>query len=265
MKTFLQRIRRLGSLFRAESSAEKVVKFPQPRAGAKWFEVRNATDESADIYLYDVIGGWDGTDAKAIIDTLKALKSKKLNVHINSPGGSVFDGIAIYNALAAHPSEVTTHIDGLAASIASIIALAGKRVLIAENAMMMIHNPWVMTYGDSARLRKDADVLDQIKETLITTYATRTGIARDEIAQLMTDETWFTAADAVKRGFADESVAGVKAAACTAASFDLSLFGYAKADAIQTALKEAAPVTAKPPAPQAARERKLRLLELQTK
>lgn len=204
----------------------KIIKFPQPRDGAKCLEIRNATEESADVYLYDYIGDpWIRSDAASVVKDLQALKAKKINLRINSPGGSVFDGIAIYNALARHPAEVTTYIDGLAASIASVIALAGKRVLIAENAMMMIHDPSAVVVGDSAEMRKTADVLDQIKETLITTYATRTGKSREEIAALMSSETWFTASEAVAAKLADESIAGVKAAA----SFDLSAFGYAKA------------------------------------
>ena len=207
-----------------------VIKFPKPREGAIWFEVKNLTETSADVYIYDEIGEGmfgGGISAISVIDQLKALGSRELNVRINSPGGSVFEGVAIYNALARHAGEVTTHIDGIAASIASIIAMAGKRVLIAENAMMMIHNPWSFAGGDSAQMRKTADVLDQIKETLITTYATRTGIERESIARMMDEETWMTASEAVAQKFADESVAGVKAAAC----FDLKSYGYAKAPA----------------------------------
>lgn len=205
-----------------------LLKFPRPRDGAKWFDIKNETAESADVYIYDVVGDpWVGLDSATVVKQLNAIKSAKINLRINSPGGMVFDGMAIYNALARHPAEVTTHIDGIAASIASVIALAGKRVLIAENAMMMIHNPWSIAAGDSAEFRKQADVLDQIKETIINTYVTRTSMERAEVAQLMDAETWFTAADAVARKFADETVAGVKAAAC----FDLSSFGYAKAPA----------------------------------
>lgn len=204
----------------------KVIKFPTPRDGAKWFEIKNASDESADVYLYDYIGDpWLQSDAASVVKQLQGLTAKKINLRINSPGGSVFDGIAIYNALARHPAEVTSYVDGIAASIASVIALAGRRVLIAENAMMMIHDPSAVAMGRASDLRKTADVLDQIKETIINTYATRTGMDRDSLAKLMADETWFTAAEAVDMKLADEAIAGVKAAA----SFDLSSFGYAKA------------------------------------
>lgn len=204
-----------------------VIKFPKSRDGAQWFNVANVSDNSAEVFIYDQIGEdlFGGIGAITIIDQLKALGNRALNVRINSPGGDVFQGVAIYNALARHPGEVTTHVDGIAASIASIIAMAGKRIVMAENSMMMIHEPWSYAAGRASDFRKQAEVLDQIQETLVTTYATRTGMARDDIGKLMVDETWMTAAEAVEMKFADESVAGVKAAAC----FDLKSFGYAKA------------------------------------
>lgn len=203
-----------------------ILQFPKPRDGAKWFEIKNETEQSADVYIYDVIGDpWVGLDSATVVKQLAGIKSAKINLRINSPGGMVFDGMAIYNALARHSAEVTTYIDGIAASIASVVALAGKRVLIAENAMMMIHNPWAVAMGDASELRKQADVLDQVKETIINTYSTRTGKSREAIGSLMSAETWYTAGDAVANKFADESVAGVKAAAC----FDLKAFGYVKA------------------------------------
>jgi len=203
-----------------------VIKFPKARDGAKWFDIKNATDESADVYIYDVVGDpWVGLDAMTVVKQLNDLKSKKINLRINSPGGYVSDGMAIYNAIARHPAEVTTYIDGLAASIASVIALAGKRIVIAENALMMIHNPWSLAIGDASEFRKQADILDQFKETIINVYETRTGEKREIIAKLMDDETWFTADDAVAAKLADEKSSAMKAAAC----FDLKSFGYSKA------------------------------------
>lgn len=217
----------------------KIIKFPKPQAEAsKWFDIKNATEETADVFIYDYIGDpWMGTDASSVVRQLQAITAKKINLRINSPGGSVFDGIAIYNAIARHSAEVTTHIDGIAASIASVIALAGKRVLIAENAMMMIHDPSALAMGRAEDLRKTADVLDQIKETIINTYVTRTGQTREKVAQMMTDETWFTASEAIDNKFADESVAGVKAAAC----FDLQSYGYAKAPALEAPANSSQP------------------------
>ena len=230
--------------------SKRIVKFPAPRAeGAKWFEIRNATEESADIFLYDYIGdSWSDTSAAAVVTQLKNLKSRKINLRINFPGGDVFDGLAIYNALARHDAEVTTYIDGLAASIASVIALAGRRVLIADNAMMMIHDPVAVTMGTAGELRKHADVLDQIKESIINTYAGRTALERGELAEMMSEETWFTASEAVEHGFADEAIAGVQAAA----GFDLRLYGFLRLPPRElypqkTHTAAAAPAPAAPP------------------
>lgn len=188
---------------------------PFPKANARWFEFRNSKDESIDLYIYDVVGdSWVGTDASALVKEISGYKKKRINVRINSPGGSVFDGYAIYNALKNHDGGVTTHIDGLAASIASIIALAGEEIIIAENAMMMIHNPTTFSYGEAEDLRKDADILDQIKETLVNTYVAKTGKPREEVASAMENETWFTAKEAMAWGLVTKTGAAQKQAAC---------------------------------------------------
>lgn len=258
-----QRYADLARLFHAPRfiNGPKVVPFPGARANANWFEIRNATEESADIFIYDVIGDGGffggGVSARDVVEQLKNLKTRKINLRVNSPGGSVFDGMAIYNALVQHPADVTTHIDGLAASIASVIALAGKTVRIAENAMMMIHDPLAFVFGDAAELRKQADVLEQIKGSILNTYVTRTGGDREALAKLMSDETWFNADEAIAQKFADEKVTGIKAAA----SFDLSVFGYAKAPAP----KPAAPATtSSSTTPRSRLERQQALLEKTT-
>lgn len=132
----------------------------------------------------------------------------------------MFDGMAMYNILKAHSAQKTVYIDGLAASIASVIAMAGDLIIMPENSMMMIHNPWTMTTGDAEELRKSADLLDKIKEALLTAYR-RSGKSDEEISAIMDAETWFTGAEAVEHGFADE-LSGV---AELAAKFDLSKFG----------------------------------------
>lgn len=145
----------------------------------------------SDILLYEVI---DAGSARAFIEKLNATNGP-VTVRINSGGGSVFEGLAIYNAIQRH-GKVTIKIDGLAASIASLIAMGGKTVEMAENALMMIHNPWSWSEGDSVQLRKQADLLDKCKETMITAYTNRTGRSGDEISALMDHETWFTAEEA---------------------------------------------------------------------
>jgi ATP-dependent Clp endopeptidase proteolytic subunit ClpP len=216
------------SRFPSRFFAGPVIPFPKAKAAGPWFEFKNASEQSVDVYIYDAIGDYyTGTDASSFVKQLQTIKAAKINLHINSPGGSVFDGVAIYNALRAHSAEVTTHIDGLAASIASVIALAGDKVLIAENAMIMIHNPSAFVFGESDYLRKQADVLDQIAETLITTYASKTGEDREAIKAAMAAETWYTAKEAIAAKLADEVTAPLQAVACSSAE-ELRALGYSK-------------------------------------
>lgn len=188
----------------------------------QWYSVK-AADKSADVYIYDEIGSgfFGGVSAKQFVEDLKGIgKVDTINVFINSPGGDVFDGVTIYNALKRNSAEIAVHIDGLAASIASIIAMAGDSITIADNGMMMIHQPWTFAMGNAAEMRKQADVLDQVAGTLISTYVSRTGADEAKVKALMDAETWFNADDAVKEGFADKKSDPVK----MAAHFDLSRF-----------------------------------------
>jgi ATP-dependent Clp endopeptidase proteolytic subunit ClpP len=183
-----------------------------------WYEIKNATDDAADLFIYDVIGeDWwtgGGVTAKQFAKDMQALKTATINLHLNSPGGNVWDGQAIYNALIGHPAKVTTFVDGLAASIASVVAMAGDRIVMAENALMMIHDPWAATTGTAGDMRKMADTLDKVKDTIVGVYARRTGLHEDSVSELMTAETWYTADEAVTAGFADEAGAAMKLAAC---------------------------------------------------
>ena len=189
------------------------------------FEIRNATSEdAAEVFVYGIIGdSWgDGVTATRFAADLRAITAPRIDLHLNSPGGSVFDGQAIHNALARHPATVTVFIDGLAASIASVIALAGEKIVMASNALFMIHDPSGGVWGSSADMRKMAEVLDKIKDTIVDQYAAKTGSPTDDLAQAMTDETWYTAQEALDAGFIDEI--GVDADAENA--FDLSVFNY---------------------------------------
>lgn len=179
----------------------------------KWYEIKAAADNSsAEVYIYDYIGYY-GVEAKAFIDELNDLDVSSIDLRINTPGGSVFEGNAIYNALKRHKAKITTYIDGLAASMGSIIALAGERVVIAENAMYMIHNPWTSAYGDARELRKTADTLDKLRESMLNIYQDKTGLDEATLTAMLDEETWLTASECVQKGFADETVEGVKAAA----------------------------------------------------
>lgn len=178
-----------------------------------------ANNEPAEIFIYDDIGpAWLGMVAgQTVIDALAEIGPHPVNVRINSPGGDVMEAFAIYNALARHKPGVTVDIDSLAASAASVIAMAGKTIRIAENAMVMIHNVWTFAMGDAAELRQIAGVLDQVGENIVNTYAARTQQSAQQIQQWMDAETWMQAKEAVARGFADEIGQALQVSASVAA------------------------------------------------
>ncbi|WP_444905114.1 ClpP-like prohead protease/major capsid protein fusion protein [Microbulbifer sp. CnH-101-E] len=179
-----------------------------------WYSINAAANTSeADIYLYDTIGYW-GVTAKDFARDLKALGDvSKINLHINCPGGDVFDGTAIYNLLKDHKAEVETWIEGIAASMGSVIALAGDTVHIAENAYYMVHNPSAGVRGDVRALEKTKSLLAKVKATMKSLYSSRTGMSDEEVSQVMDDETWYTGAEAVEAGFATDTTAAMEMAA----------------------------------------------------
>ncbi|HBZ2142932.1 TPA: Clp protease ClpP, partial [Klebsiella pneumoniae] len=189
----------------------------RPKASVKsntWFRMKASANNEADIYIYDEIGYW-GVTAKQFVNDLKALGDvSHINLHINSPGGDVFDGIAIFNALKHHGAAITVHIDGLAASMASVIAMVGNPVIMPENTMMMIHKPWGFAGGDANDMRDYADLLDKVESVLIPAYAAKTGKTSDEIAAMLEDETWLDGAECLAMGFADQVIPSLQAMAC---------------------------------------------------
>lgn len=190
------------------------------RTSRNWYNIKALADGHAEIVIYDEISYW-GKSAADFIRELNALQGvSEITLRINSPGGDVFDGHAIYNLLRGHPATVTAHIDGIAASIASIIAMAADEIVMPANAMMMIHDPSGGAIGHADELRKAADVLDKLRAALVAAYVARSGADEATVEQWMADETWFTAAEAVEAGLADTVIEPVKAAA----SFDLSQF-----------------------------------------
>jgi ATP-dependent Clp endopeptidase proteolytic subunit ClpP len=158
-------------------------------------------DSHAEIFIYDEIS-YFGVIAQDIVQEMKDLDVSTITLHINSPGGFVFDGMAIYNLFKQHKAEVTVKIDGLAASIASVIAMAGDKIEIADNAQIMIHDPMTFIMGNSDELKREAEVLDNIKETIITTYKHHSSLEREELASLMSGEKWFLADEAIEAGLA---------------------------------------------------------------
>lgn len=183
-----------------------------------WYRIE-AKAESTDVYIYDEIS-WIGISAEQFVKEINMIKSPLINLHLNTPGGNVFDGVTIANALKQHPAKVTTYIDGIAASIGSIIALSGDTIKMADNGFIMIHNPFMVAVGDSEELRQAADVLDKIKGNLIKAYVNRTGKSEQQVIDWLDAETWFTAEEALDNGFIDEIIGGSK----TNNSYDMTIF-----------------------------------------
>jgi ATP-dependent protease ClpP protease subunit len=189
--------------------------------GREWYSI-TAKQGVGEVHIFDFIDAY-GINGRSFLKDLKAIgQVSVLNVHINSPGGDVFEGNTIYNLLKNHPATVNVYVTGLAASIASVIAMAGDKIIMPKNAMMMIHDPAMMAFGTADDMRKNAGTLDKVKQTLVAAYQTKTGLNEAEIKTIMTDETWFTADEAVAMKFADEVADEVKIAA--AWSTDLSKF-----------------------------------------
>lgn len=185
----------------------------------QWYSIRaRASAAAAEVLIYGDIGeSWwgDSVTAKDFVREIAALDVDQLTVRINSYGGSVSDGIAIHNALKRHKAAVTVTIDGVAASIASLIAMAGDSVEMAENALMMVHAPWGSTVGNSADLRQYADMLDTWADAMATSYASKTGRDKAELLALLTDgeDHWYTAEQALAEKFVDTTVSALPLAA----------------------------------------------------
>lgn len=180
---------------------------PRPEHARLEVVGKSADGQVTTIDLYDVIGGY-GADAKSFRQAIKAVKTKTLKLRINSPGGYVFDGIAMYNDLLDFRragGRVEVEVTGLAASAASLIAMAGDSIAIADNAFLMIHNAWVGVVGDRNEIGKVAAVLERVDSALARTYSARTGMSVEEVGEMMDDETWLDGPAALELGFADKS------------------------------------------------------------
>lgn len=193
----------------------------QEKQTKTWYAMEQETDAEgvksakAEIFVYDEIGGY-GIQATNFIQDLENLgEVEQIDLRISSPGGSIIEGNVIYNAIKRHPANVTVYIDGMAASMASVIAMAGDEIIMADNALLMIHNPWTVSIGDSEQLRKDAELMDKMKSAIINAYG-RSNYSEEELEELMNSETWFTANEAIEAGLVDGTTEGIKAAASIA-------------------------------------------------
>lgn len=183
-----------------------VINFADPNklSGRTWYRIENAVDDenSTDLYIHDEIGGW-GVYSTDLIRELMTITTDTIKVRINSPGGDVFEGLAIHNALRTHPATIKTYVDGLAASAASFIFQAGEQREMGEYTQLMIHNPSALVWGESEEMRKMADLLDKLRDTVANLYADRSGQDVEQFVEMMGAETWFNASEAVDFGLAD--------------------------------------------------------------
>lgn len=197
--------------------------------------VRNSAAE-ATIYLYDIIDPYWGTSAKSVIDALAAVADvPTVHLRINSPGGDVFEGRAIVEAIKRFPGNTIAHVDALAASAASSIAIACNEVEMAQGAFFMIHNASAVVWGDKTSMRKTADLLQKVEDTIVHDYAAKTGKPATDLVAWMDAETWFTADEAVANGFADR-LADTATSTFKAAQSTWNLAAYGKAPAQLSAL-----------------------------
>lgn len=189
----------------AERAALQPADSGQPVArkpGKDWCRF-NLTADEASIYIFDEIGMW-GTSAQNFVDQLNAVTTPKITVYLNSPGGEVFDGIAIHTALAMSKAHVTTHVTGVAASAASFIAMAGDTIKMARNATMMIHDASGLAWGNAATMRQEADLLDKLSDNIADMYAMQAGGTVQDWRKAMLAETWYTGQEALAAGLIDE-------------------------------------------------------------
>lgn len=214
-----------GRVLRTTRPAAQLV-----RGRRDWYRIdAKAGADEAEILIYDEIGFW-GITASDFVRDLNTVTAEKITLRINSPGGEVFDGIAIHNALRQHSASVTVKVDSLAASIATVIAMAGDRVEMAKHSTFMIHEPFTLAVGDAEDLRKTSEVLDQLGDTIAAMYAERAGGTTASWRDKMREETWYTDQQAVDAGLAD-AIAGQSSEAKN--SFDLSVFRHPPEDLLQ--------------------------------
>jgi ATP-dependent protease ClpP protease subunit/phage major head subunit gpT-like protein len=210
--------------------AERIARLRRSESENIEFRVAAGTDNTVDVYLYDVIG-WPFIEAQDLLYRVPK-NAASIHVHINSPGGDVFEGMAIYNYLVSHQAPVRISVDALAASSGSLVAMAGEQIEMKPASFLMIHNPYTLMQGGAEELRKEADLLDKISNVFADSYNEVAGKTRNEVLELMKAETWFTAQEAVDAGFA-HAISGRgeqgggdsgKAAMIPPAMFDLSVF-----------------------------------------
>lgn len=186
----------------------------------KWFSIQGkATDAVAEVYIFDEIGAY-GITAQDFISEMKEYKDTPVNLRINCIGGDVFDGMAMYNIIKKREAKTTAYIEGIAASMGSVIALAADEVIMAENSLFMIHNAWGGAMGEAEDMRKTASILEKISGEIANIYERKTRLSLNRIIEMMDKETWLNAAEAYELGFIDLISDSIK----VAAKYDVSKF-----------------------------------------
>lgn len=194
-------------LSKLEALAARIPRAVRNSAPETWYRISNTAGERAEVVLYGSIDDWDGVSAAAFTKELKNITAPTIDLRINSPGGLVFEAVAIYTALKRHPATVDVHIDGLAASAASFVAMAGDSIDIEKPAKMMIHDARGIVIGNAEDMRTMGTLLDELSDTIAQIYADRTGKPVSQWRNAMRAETWYSATQAVQSGLADR-VAG---------------------------------------------------------
>jgi len=184
-----------------------------------WYNIKASTNKIVDVYIFDEIGAY-GVNAQSFIDEIKDYRKKPINLHINCVGGDVFDGMAIYNILKKRKATTTVYIEGIAASMGSVIALAADEVIMAENSLFMIHNAWGGAMGEAKEMRKTANLLEKISNEIADIYIKKTNLSFDKVKEMMDEETWLNADEALELGFVDSVSDAIK----IAAKYDVSKF-----------------------------------------
>ena len=185
-----------------------------------WYNIKaEASSKSADVYIFDEIGTF-GLTAQSFIEEIKSYKDTPMSLHINCVGGDVFEGMAIYNVLKKRTARTTVYIEGIAASMGSVIALAGDEVVMAENSLFMIHNAWGGAMGEATEIRKTAALLDKISGEIANIYTKKTNLPYNRVKEMMDEETWLSADEAFNLGFIDSISDAIK----VAAKYDVSKF-----------------------------------------
>lgn len=241
------------------------------QAPARAFSARALADNEAEILLYDTIVDsaieaewWGGVAPEPFVEALREITADTIHLRINSPGGSVFAARAMETALREHKARVVVHIDALAASAASFLAMAGDEIVMSKGAMMMIHKAWTWTWGNADELKATAALLDKIDGTLVQTYTDRSGAKAEDVATWMAAETWFTAQEAMDVGLADRIASDEPAAA--QARWNLSAYRNAPRPAAPPADSTAPLQRSAPPAASAdhrhRQQQRLRALQL---